>query len=162
MSFNNYTDAESAWRAVLDHRDPAVAIMKHANPCGIAVCALGVAVAYQHAHECDPISAFGGVVAANRKVDLAMAIPLSDIFTEVLIAPDFDQDALELLMKKPSIRILKCAVPTISPLELRPVSGGILLQETDLVDADGDLPINWKQVSGEVVDEQAMKDLEKC
>ena len=160
MSFNNYTDAESAWRAVLDHRDPAVAIMKHANPCGIAVCALGVAVAYQHAHECDPVSAFGGVIAANRKVDLAMATPLSDVFTEVLIAPDFDQDALELLMKKPSIRILKCEVPTISPIELRPLSGGVLLQQTDLVDAPGDSPSNWKQVSGQPVDEQAMKDLE--
>ena len=90
MSFNNYTDADAAWRAVLDHRDPAVAIMKHANPCGIAVCELGVAIAYQHAHECDPVSAFGGVVAANRKVDRAMAEPLSKIFTEVLIAPDFD------------------------------------------------------------------------
>ena len=160
MSFNNYTDAESAWRAVLDHRDPAVAIMKHANPCGIAVCALGVAVAYQHAHECDPISAFGGVVAANRKVDLAMATPLADVFTEVLIAPDFDDDALELLMKKPSLRILKCEVPTISTLELRPVSGGVLLQETDLVNAPGDAPSNWKQVSGNPVGEQAMKDLE--
>ena len=160
MSFNNYTDAESAWRAVLDHRDPAVAIMKHANPCGIAVCALGVAVAYQHAHECDPVSAYGGVVAANRKVDLAMATPLSDIFTEVLIAPDYDEDALELLMKKPSIRILKCAVPEIAPLELRSVSGGVLLQETDLIDAPGDSPSNWKQVSGGPVDEQTMKDLE--
>ena len=160
MSFNNYTDAESAWRAVLDHRDPAVAIMKHANPCGIAVCALGVAVAYKHAHECDPVSAFGGVVAANRKVDLAMATPLSDVFTEVLIAPDYDQDALELLMKKPSIRILKCAVPEIAPLELRPVSGGILVQETDLIDAPGDSPSNWKQVSGGPVNEQTMKDLE--
>jgi phosphoribosylaminoimidazolecarboxamide formyltransferase/IMP cyclohydrolase len=160
MSFNNYTDAEAAWRAVLDHRDPAVAIMKHANPCGVAVCELGVAVAYQHAHECDPVSAFGGVVAANRKVDLAMAEPLSKIFTEVLIAPDFDKDALELLMKKPSIRILKCDVTTINPLELRPVSGGVLLQATDLINADGDLPINWKQVSGEPVDIQTMKDLE--
>ena len=160
MSFNNYTDAESAWRAVQDHRDPAVAIMKHANPCGIAVCAEGVAVAYQHAHECDPVSAFGGVVAANRRVDLAMATPLSDVFTEVLIAPEYDQDALELLMKKPSIRILKCQAPTISSLELRPVSGGILLQEMDLVDAPGDLPSNWKQVSGDPVDEQTMKDLE--
>ena len=160
MSFNNYTDAESAWRAVLDHRDPAVAIMKHANPCGIAVCALGVAVAYQHAHECDPVSAFGGVVAANRKVDLAMATSLSEIFTEVLIAPDYDQDALEILMKKPSIRILKCDSLTISPTELRPVSGGILLQETDLINTAGDSPSNWKQVSGGSVDEQTMKDLE--
>ena len=160
MSFNNYTDAEAAWRAVLDHRDPAVAIMKHANPCGVAVCELGVAVAYQHAHECDPVSAFGGVVAANRKVDLAMAEPLSKVFTEVLIAPDYDADALELLMKKPSIRILKCDVTEINPLELRPVSGGVLLQGTDLIDAEGDLPANWKQVSGQPVDEQTMKDLE--
>ena len=160
MSFNNYTDAEAAWRAVLDHRDPAVAIMKHANPCGIAVCELGVAVAYQHAHECDPVSAFGGVVAANRKVDFAMAEPLSKIFTEVLIAPDYDDDALELLMKKPSIRILKCDVNEISLFELRPVSGGVLVQETDVIDADGDSPVNWKQVSGDPVDVQTLKDLE--
>ena len=160
MSFNNYTDADAAWRAVRDHRDPAVAIMKHANPCGIAVCALGVAVAYQHAHECDPVSAFGGVVAANRKVDLAMAEPLSKIFTEVVIAPDYDQDALELLMKKPSIRILKAEVTPLDKFELRPVSGGVLLQESDLIDADGDSPAHWKQVCGPQVDEQGMKDLE--
>lgn len=160
MSFNNYTDADAAWRAVRDHRDPAVAIMKHANPCGIAVCALGVAVAYQHAHECDPVSAFGGVVAANRKVDLAMAEPLSKVFTEVVIAPDYDQDALELLMKKPSIRILKAEVTPLDKFELRPVSGGVLLQESDLIDADGDSPAHWKQVCGPQVDEQAMKDLE--
>ena len=160
MSFNNYTDAEAAWRAVLDHRDPAVAIMKHANPCGVAVCELGVAVAYQHAHECDPVSAFGGVVAANRTVDLAMAEPLSKIFTEVIIAPDYDTDALELLMKKPSIRILKCDVTAINSYELRPVSGGVLLQSTDLIDAAGDSPANWTQVSGQPVDAQMMKDLE--
>ena len=160
MSFNNYTDADAAWRAVRDHRDPAVAIMKHANPCGIAVCALGVAVAYQHAHECDPVSAFGGVVAANRKVDLAMAEPLSKVFTEVLIAPDYDQDALELLMKKPSIRILKAEVTPLDTFELRPVSGGVLLQQTDLIDADGDSPAHWKQVCGPQVDEQMMRDLE--
>jgi len=160
MSFNNYTDADAAWRAVRDHRDPAVAIMKHANPCGIAVCALGVAVAYQHAHECDPVSAFGAVVAANRKVDLAMAEPLSKVFTEVVIAPDYDQAALELLMKKPSIRILKAAVTPLAAFELRPISGGVLLQQSDLIDADGDLPAQWKQVCGPQVDEQTMKDLE--
>ena len=160
MSFNNYTDADAAWRAVLDHRDPAVAIMKHANPCGIAVSEQGIAVAYQQAHECDPVSAFGGVVAANRKVDLAMAESLSKIFTEVLIAPDFDHDALELLMKKPSFRILKCDVTTIHPLELRPVSGGMLLQATDEIDAQGDSPAQWNQVSGDPVDLQTMKDLE--
>jgi phosphoribosylaminoimidazolecarboxamide formyltransferase/IMP cyclohydrolase len=160
MSFNNYTDADAAWRAVRDHRDPAVAIMKHANPCGIAVCALGVAIAYQHAHECDPVSAFGGVVAANRKVDLAMAEPLSKVFTEVLIAPDYDQDALELLMKKPSLRILKVEESLIDAFELRPVSGGVLLQQSDLIDAQGDSPQNWQQVCGEEVDVQTIKDLE--
>ena len=160
MSFNNYTDADAAWRAVRDHRDPAVAIMKHANPCGIAVCALGVAVAYQHAHECDPVSAFGGVVAANRKVDLAMAEPLSKVFTEVVIAPDYDQEALELLMKKPSIRILKAEITPLDTFELRPISGGVLLQQTDLIDAAGDSPAQWKQVCGPQVDEQTMKDLE--
>jgi phosphoribosylaminoimidazolecarboxamide formyltransferase/IMP cyclohydrolase len=160
MSFNNYTDADAAWRAVRDHRDPAVAIMKHANPCGIAVCALGVAVAYQHAHECDPVSAFGGVVAANRKVDLAMAEPLSKVFTEVLIAPDYDQDALELLMKKPSIRILKAEVTPLDTFELRPISGGVLLQQTDVIDAAGDSPEQWQQVCGPKVNEQTMKDLE--
>jgi phosphoribosylaminoimidazolecarboxamide formyltransferase / IMP cyclohydrolase len=160
MSFNNYTDADAAWRAVRDHRDPAVAIMKHANPCGIAVCALGVAVAYQHAHECDPVSAFGGVVAANRKVDLAMAEPLSQVFTEVVIAPDYDQAALELLIKKPSIRILKAEITPLDAFELRPISGGVLLQQTDLIDAAGDSPAQWKQVCGPQVNEQTMKDLE--
>ena len=160
MSFNNYTDADAAWRAVLDHSEPAVAIMKHANPCGVAVNELGIAVAYQHAHECDPVSAFGGVVAANRKVDLAMAESLSKIFTELLIAPDYDADALAVLRKKPSIRILKCDATVINRLELRPVSGGVLLQGTDLIDAEGDSPANWNQVSGGFLDLQTMKDLE--
>ena len=160
MSFNNYTDADAAWRAVLDHSEPAVAIMKHANPCGVAANELGIAVAYQHAHECDPVSAFGGVVAANRKVDLAMAESLSKIFTEVLIAPDYDADALAVLRKKPSIRILKCDATVINRLELRPVSGGVLLQGTDFIDAEGDSPANWNQVSGGFLDLQTMKDLE--
>jgi phosphoribosylaminoimidazolecarboxamide formyltransferase/IMP cyclohydrolase len=159
MSFNNYTDADAAWRAALDHSDPAVAIIKHANPCGIATGA-NISSAYLKAHECDPVSAFGGVVAANRKVDLAMAEPLSKIFTEVVIAPAFDADALELLMKKPSIRILQCDLTAINPLELRPVSGGALLQESDLIDAPGDNAANWVQVSGEPVSAQVLKDLE--
>jgi phosphoribosylaminoimidazolecarboxamide formyltransferase / IMP cyclohydrolase len=159
MSFNNYTDADAAWRAALDHSEPAVAIIKHANPCGIAIGA-NISEAYLKAHECDAISAFGGVVAANRKVDLAMAEPLSKIFTEVLIAPAFDNDALEILMKKPSIRILQCDLTTINPIELRPVSGGALLQETDLIDAPGDSAANWVQVSGDPVSEQILSDLE--
>lgn len=159
MSFNNYTDADAAWRAALDHSDPAVAIIKHGNPCGIATGA-NILTAYLKAHECDSVSAFGGVVAANRKVDWAMAEQLSKIFTEVLIAPDFDTDALELLMKKPSLRILQCDSTVISAIEMRPVSGGGLLQESDLINAPGDSAMNWIQVSGEPVSAQIMKDLE--
>ncbi|MDP1712140.1 MAG: bifunctional phosphoribosylaminoimidazolecarboxamide formyltransferase/IMP cyclohydrolase, partial [Candidatus Nanopelagicaceae bacterium] len=85
MSFNNYTDADAAWRAAHDHSEPCVAIIKHANPCGIAIGAT-IAKAHHLAHECDPVSAFGGVVAANREVDLEMAQNLSQIFTEVVIA----------------------------------------------------------------------------
>jgi len=159
MSFNNYTDADAAWRAALDHTDPCVAIIKHANPCGIAT-ATDIADAYRKAHECDPVSAFGGVVAANREVSLAMASHLAEIFTEVVIAPRYEVGAIELLSKKPSIRILQCDLPNISRVEMRPVSGGVLLQEMDLIDAPGDRPTNWKQVSGTSVDAATMKELE--
>ena len=159
MSFNNYTDADAAWRAALDHSDPCVAIIKHANPCGIAT-AIDIASAHKKAHECDPVSAFGGVVAANRELTLEMATQLSEIFTEVVIAPSYGAGAVELLSKKPSIRILQCGVQIISAVELRPVSGGALLQEMDLIDAPGDSPSNWKQVSGDHVDASVMKELE--
>ena len=159
MSFNNYTDADAAWRAALDHAEPCVAIIKHANPCGIAT-AIDIAVAHKKAHECDPVSAFGGVVAANREVSLEMATQLSEIFTEVVIAPSYAVGAVELLSKKPSIRILQCGIQKISSIEMRPVSGGALLQEMDLIDAPGDSPANWKQVSGQSVDASVMKELE--
>jgi phosphoribosylaminoimidazolecarboxamide formyltransferase / IMP cyclohydrolase len=159
MSFNNYTDADAAWRAALDHTDPCVAIIKHANPCGIAT-ATDIADAYRKAHECDSVSAFGGVVAANREVSLAMASQLAEIFTEVVIAPSYEAGAVELLSKKPSIRILQCELSNISRVEMRPVTGGVLLQEVDLIDAPGDRPINWKQVSGAPVDAATMKELE--
>jgi len=158
MSFNNYTDADAAWRAALDHSEPCVAIIKHANPCGVAVGS-DIADAYAKAHACDPVSAFGGVVAANRIVTVAMAQPLSQIFTEVIIAPEYEPAALEILMKKPSIRILTCPTMNISPLELRPVSGGVLVQQTDLITAEGDDPKNWKQVTGAPVSADVMKDL---
>ncbi|CAN2242899.1 PurH AICAR transformylase/IMP cyclohydrolase PurH (only IMP cyclohydrolase domain in Aful) [Candidatus Planktophila dulcis] len=158
MSFNNYTDADAAWRAALDHSEPCVAIIKHANPCGVAVGS-DIADAYAKAHACDPVSAFGGVVAANRKVSVAMAQPLSQIFTEVIIAPEYEPAALEILMKKPSIRILTCPTTQISPLELRPVSGGVLVQQTDLINAEGDDAKNWKQVTGSPVSADVMKDL---
>ena len=158
MSFNNYTDADAAWRAALDHSEPCVAIIKHANPCGVAV-GRDIADAYLKAHACDPVSAFGGVVAANRKVTVAMAEPLSQIFTEVIIAPEYEPAALEILMKKPSIRILTCSQMRISPLEIRPISGGVLVQETDLINADGDNPKNWKQVTGSPVSDSVLRDL---
>ena len=159
MSFNNYTDADAAWRAALDHITPCVAIIKHANPCGIATGA-DIAAAYLAAHACDPVSAFGGVVAANRKVTVAMAEPLSQIFTEVIIAPEYEPAALEILMRKPSIRILTCPSTAISPLEIRPVSGGVLLQNTDKIDAPGDDCANWKQVSGGKVSQDVLADLQ--
>ena len=159
MSFNNYTDADAAWRAALDHTDPCVAIIKHANPCGIAT-GKDIASAYLAAHACDPVSAFGGVIAANRKVTVAMAEPLSQVFTEVIIAPEYEPAALEILMKKPSIRILTCPNTKLSPLEIRPVSGGVLLQNTDKIDAPGDDCANWNQVTGEKVSQQVLADLQ--
>lgn len=159
MSFNNYTDADAAWRAALDHTDPCVAIIKHANPCGIAT-ATDIAAAHRKAHECDSVSAFGGVVAANREVSLAMASQLAEIFTEVVIAPGYEAGAIELLSKKPSIRILQCNLSNISKVEMRPVSGGVLLQEMDLIDAQGDHPTHWIQVSGAPVDAATMRELE--
>ena len=159
MSFNNYTDADAAWRAALDHSEPCVAIIKHANPCGVAT-GTDIADAYAKAHACDPVSAFGGVVAANRKVTVAMAEPLSHIFTEVIIAPEYEPGALEILMKKPSIRILTNPITRIHPLEYRPVSGGILVQQTDLINAEGDNCDNWKQVTGATVSADVLADLQ--
>ena len=159
MSFNNYTDADAAWRAALDHSQPCVAIIKHANPCGIAIAG-DIASAYHAAHACDPVSAFGGVVAANRTVSVEMATALSSIFTEVVIAPSYEDGAIEILSAKPSIRILTCTSTEIAPRELRPVSGGALLQQSDLIDAPGDLSSGWKQVSGGAVSQDVFADLE--
>ena len=158
MSFNNYTDADAAVRAAFDHIDPCVAIIKHANPCGIAT-ASDITTAHQKAHACDPVSAFGGVVAANREVSTEMAKNLSEIFTEVVVAPSFTDEAIAILSKKPSIRLLTIDGYVISREELRPISGGLLIQESDLIDADGDHPKNWKQVSGDAVNSDVMRDL---
>ncbi len=159
MSFNNYTDADAAWRAAFDHSEPCVAIIKHANPCGIAI-ASDIASAYRAAHACDPVSAFGGVVAANRNITVEMATALATVFTEVVIAPGYEAGAIEILSAKPSIRILTCESTEIAPLERRPVSGGMLLQRSDLIDAPGDLASSWKQVSGNAVSADVIADLE--
>lgn len=159
MSFNNYTDADAAVRSAYDHAQPCVAIIKHANPCGIAIGAT-IAQAYAKAHACDPVSAFGGVVATNRPLSLEMAAALSDVFTEVVVAPSYEEGAVEALAKKPSIRILTLAHFFNSAVERRPISGGLLIQETDLIDAPGDDASAWTQVSGGQVSEAMLADLQ--
>ena len=159
MSFNNFTDADAALRAAYDHNEPCVAIIKHANPCGIAI-GTDIASAYAAANACDPVSAFGGVVAANRKITVAMANALSEVFTEVIVAPGYEAGTIEILAAKPSIRILELADYKIASEELRPISGGLLIQDSDLINADGDNSKNWQQVSGAKVSAEVMRDLE--
>src|SRR3954468_13943655 len=120
MSYNNYVDADAAWRSAHDFAEPCVAIIKHANPCGIAV-GVDVADAHRKAHACDPVSAFGGVIATNVAVSVAMAEQVAEIFTEVIAAPDYDEGAVEILARKPSIRILRTQ-PRATATELRQIS----------------------------------------
>ena len=140
MSYNNYVDTDAARRAAWDFTEPAVAIIKHANPCGIAVGA-DIAEAHRRANECDPISAFGGVIAANRPVSVAMAEQVAEVFTEVIVAPAYEDGALEVLQARKNLRILVCGGPEEeSGFEFRMVSGGVLQQQVDHVDAPGDDP----------------------
>jgi phosphoribosylaminoimidazolecarboxamide formyltransferase/IMP cyclohydrolase len=164
MSYNNYVDADAAVRAAHDHGDrPTVAIIKHANPCGIAV-GDGIEEAYARAHACDPVSAFGGIIASNRPVTVAMAEAVKDVFTEVVVAPAFDDAALEVLTAKKNIRLLTCPAPARGGVEVRPVSGGLLMQSRDLVDAEvdggGDHPSRWALVAGEPADDATLADLD--
>ncbi len=159
MSYNNYVDADAARRAAYDHAEPAVAIIKHANPCGIAVGAT-IAEAHLKAHETDPVSAFGGVIAANRPVTADMARQVAEVFTEVVVAPGFDDDALAILTEKKNLRLLVAAgVPAGGSIEIRPVSGGLLLQSQDRIDAAGDDPSSWTLACGEPADEATLRDL---
>lgn len=160
MSYNNYTDSDAAWRAAWDHAEPCVAIIKHANPCGIAVDKDSIAAAHRAAHACDPVSAFGGVVACNRPVSVDMANQVAEIFTEVIIAPGYETGAAEVLAKKKNIRILKADAPKREVFEQRQISGGLLMQQRDLIDAEGDSPANWTLAAGEAVDEATLRDLE--
>jgi phosphoribosylaminoimidazolecarboxamide formyltransferase/IMP cyclohydrolase len=169
MSYNNYVDTDAAWRAAHDHERPSVAIIKHNNPCGIAV-ADDVAEAHRLAHECDPVSAYGGVVAANRPVTRRMAEQLAEGFTEVVAAPDFEPAALEILTRKKSVRLLRVPAGTPDPIELRPIAGGVLVQTVDRVAAvvrgadgevtGGDAPSAWTLVAGEPADDATLADLE--
>ncbi|MGY1610292.1 MULTISPECIES: bifunctional phosphoribosylaminoimidazolecarboxamide formyltransferase/IMP cyclohydrolase [unclassified Geodermatophilus] len=158
MSYNNYVDTDAAWRAAHDHNDPCVAIVKHANPCGIAV-GTDVAAAHRKAHACDPVSAFGGVIAANREVDLAMAEQVAGVFTEVVVAPSFTADAVEVLTAKKNIRLLRLPEAGRPAVETRPVSGGLLLQTADRIDAAGDDPTTWTLATGEPLDAAGLDDL---
>ncbi|MCF2530026.1 bifunctional phosphoribosylaminoimidazolecarboxamide formyltransferase/IMP cyclohydrolase [Yinghuangia soli] len=158
MSYNNYVDTDAARRAAYDHEAPCVAIIKHANPCGIAVGA-DVAEAHRLAHECDPVSAFGGVIAVNRPVSKAMAEQVAEIFTEVIVAPDYEEGALEALATKKNIRVLRAPEAPSAPAEFRQIDGGLLLQQPDRFQADGDDPANWTLATGEAADEATLRDL---
>jgi phosphoribosylaminoimidazolecarboxamide formyltransferase/IMP cyclohydrolase len=159
MSYNNYVDTDAARRAAYDFAEPAVAIIKHANPCGIAV-GRDVAEAHRRAHECDPTSAFGGVIAVNRPVSVAMAEQVAEVFTEVIVAPAYDVGAVELLQRKKNIRILVCpADEHPDPVEFRGISGGVLMQRVDRVDAEGDDPATWTLATGDAAPGDALADL---
>ncbi|MEU2442319.1 bifunctional phosphoribosylaminoimidazolecarboxamide formyltransferase/IMP cyclohydrolase [Streptomyces althioticus] len=158
MSYNNYTDTDAALRAAYDHDAPAVAIIKHANPCGIAVGA-DVAEAHRKAHACDPLSAFGGVIAVNRPVSKEMAEQVAEIFTEVIVAPDYEDGALEALTKKKNIRVLRAPEAPSAPVEVKPIDGGALLQVTDRLQAEGDDPATWTLATGEALSEADLADL---
>lgn len=158
MSYNNYVDTDAARRAAYDHEEPCVAIIKHANPCGIAV-GKDVAEAHRKAHACDPVSAFGGVIAVNRPVSVELAEQVAEIFTEVIVAPDFEPGAVEVLAKKKNIRVLKVEGHPHQPGELKPISGGVLLQQSDLVQAEGDDPAHWTLATGEALTADELADL---
>jgi len=159
MSYNNYVDADAAYRSAYDFDLPAVAIIKHANPCGIAV-GEDIAEAHRKAHETDPVSAFGGVIATNREVSAAMAAQVAEVFTEVIVAPSYEAAALETLTAKKNLRILVAepAPAGVTP-ETRLISGGLLRQQRDRIDAPGDDPANWTLATGEPATAEALGDL---
>lgn len=163
MSYNNYSDGDAALRAAYDHDRPCVAIIKHANPCGIAV-ADDVAEAHRKAHACDPVSAFGGVIAVNRPVSVELAEQIAPIFTEVVIAPGYEEGALEVLATKKNLRVLRVTPPARggenSAVEFKQISGGLLVQERDDLDASGDYAANWTLAAGAPADEATLADLE--
>ena len=162
MSYNNYVDTDAALRAVADVGGtalPAVAIVKHANPCGVAL-GEDVAAAHAAALACDPLSAFGGVVAVNRPVSVAMAHQVAAVFTEVVIAPAYDDGALEVLAQKKNVRLLLAEVPARGPRrESRAISGGLLVQDADVLDAPGDDPAAWTLAAGPAADDATLADL---
>ena len=161
MSYNNYTDTDAAVRAAYDHGQAVtVAVVKHANPCGIAVSAAGdVAEAHRKAHACDPVSAYGGVIATNTVVTAEMARQIKPIFTEVVAAPAFDDEAVEILSTKKNLRLLLVEPPERESYEIKQVTGGAVIQERDVLDADGDDPSTWTLAAGPAADDALLADL---
>ncbi|MDY3127440.1 MAG: bifunctional phosphoribosylaminoimidazolecarboxamide formyltransferase/IMP cyclohydrolase [Corynebacterium sp.] len=159
MSYNNYQDADAAWRAAWDHERPCVAIIKHANPCGIAVSEESIAAAHRAAHACDPVSAYGGVIAVNREVTKEMAAQVKEIFTEVIVAPSYEDGAVDILSEKPNLRVLVAEYEEPQQ-EQKFISGGLLTQEPDTYQADGDKPENWTLVAGEALSADELAELE--
>ena len=159
MSYNNYLDADAAWRTAHDFELPTVAIIKHQNPCGIAI-GKDAAEAHRKAHACDPVSAYGGVIAVNSTVTVELAKQVAEIFTEVIVAPSYEEGALDLLSAKKNLRILRAPEFAPSPVELRQISGGYLVQTRDDFSAPGDVVENWRLVSGEPASASTLDDLE--
>ena len=168
MSYNNYVDTDAALRAAHDFAAPCVAVVKHTNPCGIAVGRERgegadtdpVAAAHRRAHDCDPVSAFGGVIATNRPVTRTMAEQVAGVFTEVIAAPAYDQDALEVLTRKQAIRVLRVPDFAADGLAWRQVCGGALVQSADMIEEPGDAPAGWTLAAGQPADEATLADLE--
>ena len=158
MSYNNYVDTDAAWRAANDFVQPCVAVVKHANPCGIAI-GVDVAAAHRKAHACDPLSAYGGVIACNGEVSVAMAEQIAEIFTEVLVAPAYAEGAVEVLSARKNLRILLAPGWSPARVESRQVSGGLLVQASDRISAPGDDPANWRLAAGAPADDATMADL---
>ena len=161
MSYNNYTDTDAAVRAAYDHGQAVtVAVVKHANPCGIAVSAAGdVAEAHRKAHACDPVSAYGGVIATNATVTAEMALQIKPIFTEVVAAPAFADEAVKILSAKKNLRLLVVEAPRREGYEIKQVSGGAVIQERDVLSADGDDPATWTLAAGPAADDDLLAEL---
>ena len=159
LSYNNLIDTEAAILVVSDFQDPAFAIIKHMNACGLSVKGEGqLFEAYKAAYNADPVSAFGGILAANRKIekDIAELIKEQKLFIEVIIAPDFSAEALEILMQKKDCRILKWKSPALPKKQIRTCFTGILSQDRDThIETESDMKVTTKREPTE----QEKKDL---
>ncbi len=155
LSYLNLYDTEAAWKLVHRFDQPACVIVKHANPCGVAV-ADDVTTAYVRANACDPVSAFGGIVALNREVTADLAEALAPVFTEVVVAPSYTPDALEVFARKGNLRVLSGPRPYGSVLDLRSIDGGLLVQQADTVDLDRS---HWQVVTAAAPTVAQMDDL---